>query len=533
MRFDTVIVGCGTTGSMLAAYLSQDPSRTVCAIEAGRDYLSTAEMPRGVRTLVTPPPGTATRSVIAATSNDDSFGYPDWGLTARSTSRQPAIQLPRGKLVGGSSAVNGCTWLWPAREDLDAWANAGNKSWGFSDCLPYLTSLERDADHPAPPHGADGPIPVQRAHREEWSPLSEAFYRASLELGFADCPDFNSPDSWGAGPIPKNYDDPDGTGERVRYSTAIGYLIPVRDRPNLSVLASTIATRLVASGDTVRGVEVLLDGRPTLIEASEVLLTAGAVGSPQLLMLSGIGPARHLRSVGIDPLVDLPGVGQNVRDHPVLCASWSADAVPGAGSGEPSVQVALRATTPESADGHDMQLMSFRDEGRYRFGLPFSLMHAESSGQLLLTSSDPLAAPQVDFRHLEEASDRARMRSMVRLLDEMVRLMDETVSRTSHERLRPERIVPDPAETSSDSALDEWMLRNVITGHHICGTCKMGVPGDQAAVVDDAGRVHGVQNLRVVDSSVLVDCPRSNINATVMMVAEKLAAAMAEPEGSA
>jgi choline dehydrogenase len=525
MRFDTVIVGCGTTGSMLAAYLSENPSRTVCAIEAGRDYPTAAELPRGVRALVSLPPGTVTRSMVAATTDDDSIGYPDWGLTARSTGLQPNINLPRGKLVGGSSAVNGCTWLWPAREDLDAWARAGNQSWGYNDCLPYLASLERDHDHPRAPHGTVGPIPVQRPRREDWAPLSEAFYRACLELGFPDCPDFNAPDSWGAGPIPKNYDDPDGTGERVRYSTAVGYLMPARGRPNLSVIAGTTATRLVLDGGTARGVEVILDGQPTLIEAGEVLLTAGAIGSPQLLMLSGIGPAGHLRALGIEPLVDLPGVGQNLRDHPVLCASWSATAVPAAPSTELSVQVALRATTPGSPDGHDMQLMSYRDEGPGRFGLPFSLMHAESAGQLLLASADPLAEPLTDFRHLEEASDRARMRAMVRLMDEIVHRMDEAGSQP-HGRLHPERITPNPADTSSDGELDEWMLRNVITGHHISGTCKMGVPGDPTAVVDETGRVHGAENLRVVDASIMVDCPRSNINATVMMIAEKLAASI-------
>src|SRR5262249_45761732 len=221
---------------------------------------------------------------LATSLNDPAvLGFSDWGLTARSTPLQAASPLPRGKVVGGSSSVNGGVFLHALREDLDGWAVA-NPLWSFEACRPFFKRIETDCDFPNADHGADGPVPVHRACRDAWVPLNNAFYAACRDLGFADCPDFNEPDAWGVGPLPVNVHD------HVRYSSAVAYLMPARARPNLTILANTQALQLVLDGTSVRGVECAFGREVRVIEANEIVLAAGAVGSPHLLMLSGIGP---------------------------------------------------------------------------------------------------------------------------------------------------------------------------------------------------------------------------------------------------
>jgi choline dehydrogenase len=504
VRFDVLIVGCGAAGAVLAARLSERGGRSVCVVEAGEDYPSIAALPPAIRSH------RSARGLATSLNDPAKLGFPDWGLTARSTALQPASPLPRGKVVGGSSSVNGGVFLHALREDLDGWA-LNNPLWSFEACRPFFKRLETDCDFPTANHGADGPVPVHRAPPHAWVPLNEAFYAACRDLGFADCPDFNEPDAWGVGPLPVNHD-------HVRYSSAVAYLMPARARPDLTILANAHALRLLRDGTSVRGVECAIAGDVRAIEADEIVLAAGAVGSPHLLMLSGIGPADHRRSIGIDAIVNLPGVGQNLLDHPVLCASWEASAVqlPTMGPGMPG-QLGLRATTPGSGDVTDMRLVSFRAEGDHRFGIPFSLMHARSIGRLELASADPCAVPRVDFRHLEDPEDLARMRAMLEVVTTVV-------EHPAYDDLRGPRVAP---LWTSHSELDEWMLRTVITGHHISGTCKMGPDTEPLAVVDQTGRVHGVSNLRVVDASIMPDCPRVNINATTMMLAERMSALMA------
>jgi choline dehydrogenase len=508
MRFDTVIVGCGTAGSILAAHLTEDPARTVCAIEAGRDYSSFDELPMSLRAH------RSNRSEAGQNPNDPrTVGFPDWGFTARSTELQSNVPLPRGKVIGGSSSVNGGVFFRALRPDLDEWAAAGNPSWKFDNCLPFFRSIEHDYDFSDEFHGSAGPIPVHRPASPDWAPLNVAFHEACLALGYPSCPDFNRPDTWGVGPIPRNIH------EHTRYGAAIGFLLPVHERPNLTILANALATRIVTSNGVAQGVEVVVDGRPELVEADQVLLTSGAVGSPHLLMLSGIGEARHLRSFGIPVAADLPGVGQNLRDHPTLCASWAATEVTYPAEAGTSGQVGMRADTPGSSDPLDMRLMSFRAEGRDRFGVPFSLMHAASAGELRLVSADPQIAPAVDLRHLHDPWDRTRMRTMLEVANEVI-------GHAAFKQYRLGQLEPGPDVLADDAALEAWMLRNVITGEHATSTCKMGPETDPTAVADESGRVHGVERLWVIDSSLMPDCPRVNTNATTMMIAEKLAAAL-------
>jgi choline dehydrogenase len=501
--FDAVIVGGGTAGAILAARLSEDPARSVCLLEAGNDYASVDVLPPGVRSH---------RSARGLTSRNDPevLGFPDWGLHARSTRLQTDVHIPRGRVIGGSSSVNGGVFLRALREDLDQWSAMGLSLWTFDACLPYFKRMETDHDFPSEYHGDDGPIPVHRAQPDDWVALNHAFHSACLQLGFPDCPDFNRPDAWGVGPLPVNIHD------YVRISAAVAYLMPVRERPNLTVLGSATARRVILDHGAVTAVEIQVNGEARRVDGGQVIVAAGAIGSPQLLMLSGIGPASHLQEVGIKPLVDLPGVGQNLRDHPVLCASWAAERaveLPSAPPGTPG-QVGLRATTPGSSDAQDLRLVSFRAEGDQRFGIPYSLMHALSDGCVELTSNDPHTHPRIDFRHLEHPSDMRRMRDMLSVVEDILR-------QPSYDRLRRERL--EPEQRLSAEEMERWMLQTVITGHHASATCKMGTPGDRLAVVDQTGQVYGVDNLRVVDASIMPDCPRVNINATTMMLAERVA----------
>jgi choline dehydrogenase-like flavoprotein len=297
--------------------------------------------------------------------------------------------------------------------------------------------------------------------------------------------------------------------------------MPARGRRNLSIVDNTTALGLALDRQRVTGVTVASPAGPARIEAGEVILAAGAAVSPKLLMLSGIGPAEHLTTLGIRPVLDLPGVGQHLLDHPVASASWRATEVklPTSGPGMPG-QLGLRATTPGSEDDCDMRIASFSTAGEHQFGLAFSLMHAMSEGSLCLAAADPMALPLIDMRHLHHPSDRERMRGMLRFVLELV-------AHSAYDGLRLQRVSPTDAEIETDAALDRWLLSTLYTGHHISGTCKMGPAGDARAVVDHDCRVHGIDGLRVIDASIMPDCPRVNINATTMMLAEKMSVELA------
>jgi predicted dehydrogenase (TIGR03970 family) len=502
MPFDVLIVGCGAAGAVLAARLSEDPNRRVCVLEAGEDFTSLDELPDYVRMPGGGGPRTRPRSL-------------DWGYTARSSTFQTELEVPRGRIIGGSSSVNGVVFFRALRADLDAWVAAGNQDWSFDACLPAFRRMEADQDFGAQPyHGADGPIPVSRAPEAGWTPVSRAFADACQDLGYPACTDMNAPDAYGVGPIPTNF------FANVRQSTAVGYLLAARRRPNLTVLGETQVSRVIFQGRRAIGVEATVNGQPERIEAGEVILAAGAIASPQLLMVSGIGPAAHLESVGVPVLMDLPGVGRDMRDHPALYTTWQTREMVQPPSGL-SFQVGLRATAPESDDVLDMQvncLCTFGVAGQQpRYAITNSIMHALSAGDVRLWSPDPAAPPLIDFCHGEHPSDLPRMRNILRTA---VRIG----SHAAFDGVRVERVQPLDETLASDAALDEWILRTLVTGHHASCTCRMGPESDPMAVVDQVGRVRGTEALRVVDASIMPDCPRANTNATTIMIAEKIAA---------
>lgn len=502
MTVDTLIIGAGSAGNILAARLSEDPTRQVVLLDAGPDYPSPADLPDDIRL------GYGTDAGILSLSHD-------WGYTGQATAQIPDLPIPRGRLVGGSSAVNAQVFLRGVPEDFAAWAALGNEQWTFEQVLPFYCKLENDQDFGnASFHGQGGPIGVRRYPQAEWSADQRAWYDACRQAGHPDCPDANAPGSTGAGPFPLNNID------GVRQSTAITYLAQARERPNLQVWANCTTRRVLLAGTRAVGVEVERDGQLQELHAQEVILCAGAIGTPQILLLSGIGPADHLREIGLDVRLHLPGVGQNLRDHPTTNLQWhlQPDFVPT--NQHHWHQAGLRYT----ADGSDLPNDMIVYVGASPFGGFFfvrpTVNLALGQGSLRLRSADIHDRPLLRYRYFDEAFDRQRQREGIR---HCVELMEEHPA--FRRLLGPMKNGPDSI-LHDDPALDRWIFANADTGHHTSSTCKMGPDTDPLAVADQSGRVWGIDGLHIADASLMPDSVRANINATVMMMAEKIAEAM-------
>lgn len=501
MRYDTIVVGGGTSGCILAARLSEERTRSVVVVEAGPDY-ALADLPNGLRAF----------GGAAPAGHTWTYG----AVAVRGDRRE--IPIPRGRVTGGSSAIHMATFLRGTPEDYDGWARAGNGDWSFDAVLPFFRDLEQDAAGGAA-HGAAGPVVVSRYPRHDWTPPQVAFEAACRALGLPAAADLNRPGATGVGPLPANRLG----GDRV--STATAYLEAARARPNLHLLARTTARRIVFAGDRARGVVVAReDGTERTIEGGEIVLCAGAIGTPHLLLLSGVGPAEELRRAAVAVVADLPGVGRNLQDHPSSRVLWRSASDRPPAPGAPRIQTGARWTSRESGRPNDLLLVpsSFVPpppgvaSAEPSIAIMAVLALPESRGSLTLRSTDPQVPPALQLGLLDDPSDRARMREAVRLC---VRLGEQR----AFAALLDDRHEPSGSDLDSDAALEAWLLRTVQTAHHVSCTCAMGPVGARESVVDQHGRVHGLRGLRIADASIMPRIVAAPIAATVMMVAERIA----------
>ena len=361
------------------------------------------------------------------------------------------MMVPRGKVTGGSSAINGQIFLRGVPEDYDNWASWGNEGWSYEDCLPLFRKLETDTTYSDDFHGTDGPIICHRFQPETWQHASKAFYQSCLDYGFEDCPDHNDPDSTGVGPMPLN--NPNG----IRWSTNLGYLSLSRHRLNLTIRPNCVVHRIEFDGSRATGVVVESGGETFTVEGEEIILSAGAIGSPQILMVSGVGPSGHLNEMGIPVVRDLPGVGQNLRDHPLLYVTWKTRPGHGFEQFGPRMQFGLRYTATGSDLRNDMivYMNNFATERIDRGGdrmspigvrMLIALNLAMGAGEIKLQSADPYAQPILDYNYFTEEFDRERMREAVRICANLGE--HEAWSRIIESRIEP------PDETlESDDAL--------------------------------------------------------------------------------
>ncbi len=518
-RFDHIIVGAGSAGCVLANRLSTDPARRVLLIEAGpRDWNPFIHMPAGMAQLVN------NRSLNWNYSTE-----PEPGLDGR------RLWWPRGRMLGGSSSLNAMCYIRGQREDYDGWAGAGATGWGWDEVLPWFRHGEDQARGADAWHGTGGPLSVvDHRHR---NPLSQVFLDAAKATGVPLNPDFNGVSQLGAG----WYQVTQRNGRRA--STASAYLAPARARKNLVVMTGTLATRLLIDHGRVTGIEATKSGQPLVLEAPAVTLAGGTINSPQLLLLSGIGPAAELEALGIPVLLDLPGVGANLQDHLDYCVlvkctqpvtydfSKLQEASVGLrylltrggpGSSNIAEAGAFLCSPAATAGRADLQLhfvpAQLDDHGRHRLpGHGYTVhvcgLQPRSRGRITLASSDPGAAPRIQANYLADPQDAAA-------LIHGIRTVREILAAKPFDRYRGAELFPG-AEAHSPGALLSAVRAKAETVYHPVGTCRMGL--DMDAVVDPRLRLHGVEGLSVADASVMPVIPSGNTNAPTIMIAERAA----------
>jgi choline dehydrogenase len=439
----------------------------------------------------------------------------DWEYFHEPDRHGRTIHLPRAKLVGGCSATNATFALRGTPDDYDEWSAQGNPGWAFADVLPFFRLLENDDDIQTEWHGTAGPLPIRRYRGEELTAVQQAFLQACAELGYRQISDHNAPGAVGAGLLPMN------TIGGVRQSTAQTYLAQARSRPNLTIRSFALVDRLLFEGQ--RAVGVRLARSEETIWADTILLSAGTYNSPMILMRSGLGPAQHLQELDIPVLEDLPGVGANLMDHPLLGMRFAAP-LSASIEGRPAFQTLLTLKSEDAITSHDLHLFPHsifscspeESESRAQFALLVAVMKPQSRGRLRLRSCAPDAPPVIDLGYFTDPRDMPRMLKGMRVARQLVQT-------TAMSELALQELYPGTRMPETDANLEAAVLAEVESYHHPVGTCRMGPATDRMAVVNPQGKVHGVEGLWVVDASIMPIIPAANTNLPTIVVAERCA----------
>lgn len=522
MAFDYIIVGAGSAGCVLASRLTEDPQIRVLLVEAGpKDRSWRIDMPSAVGSLL----------------SSDRF---NWNYVSDPEPHLDGRRLthPRGRVLGGSSSINGMVYIRGHAGDYDGWAASGLAGWGYADVLPYFKRAEHHCRGADAYHGGSGPLGVFAPDLNA-APLAAAFVSAASQAGYGLSDDANGERQEGFGKVDRT------TRSGRRCSTSRAYLAPALGRANLKVMTGALVHRVLLQGDRAVGIEYAQGNALARAHAGrDVILSAGAINSPQLLQLSGIGAAAQVSGAGVESRVDLPAVGANLNDHPDIVIQHRClkpVSIFGANRGMGKILTGLRwfagfgglaGSNHFEAGGFlrsragvrqpDLQLTfmplaikpgTVEDVGAHSFQVHIDLMRPKSLGRVSIRSADPAAAPSICFNYLSDPQD-------VRDLRTSVRLTREILAQSALAPYRGEELNPGDG-IQSDADIDAWVRRGVETCYHPVGTCRMGLDS-RSTVVDAECRVHGLTGLRVVDASIMPAIVSGNTNAPTIMIAEKM-----------